>query len=50
LKGTLNGENVVVYRDPGPEGYRDVSTARGAGSLSPLAFPDLIASLGQILG
>ena len=32
---------VTVFRDPSPEGYRQVIEASGADRLSPLAFPDI---------
>src|SRR4051812_29339649 len=46
----LNGENVAVYREPGSEGYHDVSPVRGDARLSPRAFPELGLTASQILG
>jgi Uma2 family endonuclease len=46
----LNGATVTVYRDPGPQGYREVFTARGTERLSPQAFPDFALTPSQILG
>ncbi|MFN3929840.1 MAG: Uma2 family endonuclease [Thermoflexus sp.] len=41
---------VVVGRDPSPEGYRTLRTARRGETLAPLAFPDLILPVDEILG
>ncbi len=41
---------VVVGRDPSPEGYRTVRIARRGETLSPLAFPDLALPVEEILG
>jgi Uma2 family endonuclease len=46
----LNGASVIVHRDPGPQGYREVITARGTERLSPQAFPDFALTPSQILG
>jgi Uma2 family endonuclease len=46
----LNGENVTGYREPGPQGYGDVFTARGHERLSPRLFPELALTPDQILG
>jgi Uma2 family endonuclease len=46
----LNGENVTVYREPGPRGYGDVFTARAQERLSPRLFPELVLTPVQILG
>jgi Uma2 family endonuclease len=45
----LNGENVTVYREPGPRGYGEVFTARGREHLSPRLIPELEITPGQIL-
>lgn len=37
----LNPRTVTVYRDPCPEGYRQMQTLRPGDILTPLAFPDL---------
>jgi len=41
---------VEVYRDPSPQGYREVLTLRRGDSISPLAFPDLQLEVDAILG
>jgi Uma2 family endonuclease len=46
----VNGHCVTVYREPGPCGYREVTEARGAERLSPLAFPDLALTVEEIVG
>ena len=46
----LNGHLIMVCREPGPSGYRDVSEARGADRISPLAFPDLALTVDEIVG
>ncbi|MEO6196419.1 MAG: Uma2 family endonuclease [Thermoanaerobaculia bacterium] len=39
-----------VYRDPSPQGYREVLTLRRGDRISPLAFPDLNFDVDAILG
>jgi Uma2 family endonuclease len=46
----LNGQRVIVYREPSPEGYRAVRTLQGAERLAPLAFPALVLTAGEVLG
>jgi len=46
----LAREEAVVGRDPSPEGDRTLRTARRGETLTPLAFPDLILSVDEILG
>ncbi len=46
----LAREEVVVGRDPSPEGDRTLRAARRGETLTPLAFPDLILSADEILG
>jgi hypothetical protein len=46
----LNRSTVEVYRDPSPEGYREVLTFRRGNRVSPLAFPDLALEVDAILG
>jgi hypothetical protein len=41
-------ERVEVYRDPGPEGYRDVRWVAGQATVSPQAFPDVELSTTEI--
>ena len=42
--------HVAVYRDPAPNGYRSVHIARPGEELHPLAFPDLVLAVDEILG
>jgi Uma2 family endonuclease len=44
------GDAILVYRDPGPESYEICLTFHRGDSVSPLAFPDLIVSVDQMLG
>ena len=46
----ITGERVVVHREPGPRGYREVFEVRGEAGLSPRAFPDLLLTADQIVG
>jgi Uma2 family endonuclease len=46
----VNNRQVIVHRDPSPEGYREVFEVRGRAHLSPLAFPDLVLTLDQVFG
>ncbi len=46
----LNRERLIVYCEPGPEGYRRVSEVKGTATLSPQAFPELILTVDQVLG
>lgn len=39
-----------VYRDPSPEGYRQILILRRGDRLSPLAFPDLVIEVDAVLG
>ncbi len=39
---------VVVFREPGPKGYRDAREYRGDEQIRPLAFPDLSLRAGEI--
>ena len=34
-------ETVEMHRDPGPDGYREVSLVSGAATLRPKSFPDV---------
>ena len=45
----VGGRRVLVYRDPVGGTYREVMVVQ-QGTLSPLAFPDLVIQLGEILG
>ena len=44
----LQGESVLVYRQPGPDGYGEVSTAPREGTLSPHALPDVALDLAEL--
>ncbi|MEA2600207.1 MAG: hypothetical protein QOF89_1199 [Acidobacteriota bacterium] len=46
----LEGAALEVYRDPSPQGYRDVRTLRRGDRISPLTFPDLVLEVSAILG
>lgn len=46
----VSRDRLLVYRDPGPDGYRTELTLRGDETVSPLAFPDLVFTARQILG
>jgi Uma2 family endonuclease len=46
----LNRDVLVVYRDPGPEGYRTARTVRRGERIAPLAFPDLDLAVEDVLG
>ena len=46
----LGRDFLEVYRDPSPQGYRDVRTFRRGDRISPLAFPDLVLEVSAILG
>jgi Uma2 family endonuclease len=41
-------ETVEVHRAPTVSGYRDLTVVAGAGSVSPLAFPDVSLALSEI--
>ena len=45
----LNGQRILVHREPGADGYGNVVEFRGSDLLSPLAFPDLRLTGEQIL-
>ena len=46
----LQHDLVLVHRDPGPDGYRLVTTARRGERLAPLAFPDRELTIDELLG
>jgi Uma2 family endonuclease len=46
----LRGDRVEVYRGPAGEGYRDVSRSGRGQRLAPLAFPDIIVPVEDLLG
>ena len=41
-------ESVEVYRNPGPDGYRDLTRAAGAATLTLQAFPDVALTLAEV--
>ena len=45
----LEGDRVVVHRDPGPGGYQTVETFRRGQSISPIVFPDIVLSIDEVL-
>jgi Uma2 family endonuclease len=46
----LNNHRIQRYLDPTPDGYRTTRIYRRGESLSPLAFPDLMIAVDDILG
>jgi Uma2 family endonuclease len=46
----LNRDQLVVHRDPTPDGYGTVQVLRRGESISPLAFPDLTVRVEDIIG
>jgi Uma2 family endonuclease len=46
----LRRRQVLVYRDPSPDGYRQSITYTEGASISPLAFPDLVIEWDEIFG
>jgi Uma2 family endonuclease len=46
----LPAERVEVHRDPAPDGYRDVQSFGRSERISPVAFPDLVLAVDDILG
>jgi len=46
----LNAGRVTIYRDPGPSGYATTRDARRGETISPLAFPDLIIAVEDVVG
>jgi Uma2 family endonuclease len=49
LQDLKNGA-LLVYRDPSPQGYRDVKILHRGDRLSLLAFPDIVIEVDAILG
>lgn len=45
----LTVDRVEVYREPSSLGYRNVQQLRVGDRVSPLAFPDLVLEIGEIL-
>ncbi len=46
----LPERQIEVYREPRPNGYRTVTTCAPGETLSPLAFPDVVQQVEQIMG
>ena len=46
----LNRSRVTRYLDPAPEGYRSTRIYRRGESIGPLAFPDRLIPVADILG
>ena len=46
----LDGDRLLVYREPSPDGYRLVRTLRRGESVAPLALPDRQIPVSDILG
>ncbi len=46
----IKGDAVEVYRQPGLEGYAEMTRVERGGTVTPLAFPDLTLTVDQILG
>lgn len=46
----LEGETVIVYRQPSPEGYREMRTFRRGETTCAEALPELSVSVDEILG
>jgi Uma2 family endonuclease len=45
----LIGHEILVYRDPSPEGYRTLQAARPGDILRPLVFPDVEIAVSDVL-
>lgn len=46
----LQREQVVVYREPAPDGYTTTRVYRRGETVIPLAFPDLAMAVNDIIG
>jgi len=46
----LGADAITVYRGPSPDGYRDVITVTGGGTLRPFLLPDITIAVDDILG
>lgn len=46
----LNGDVVLVFRQPSPDGYKEERAFHRGETISPLAFPDLSLAVDAILG
>lgn len=45
----LPAERVEIYRDPGPDGYRDVRQVGREARIAPQALPDLVISVDDVI-
>jgi Uma2 family endonuclease len=45
----LSGRRVLVFRQPGPRGYRERFEVASGGVISPITFPGLLLSVDEIL-
>lgn len=46
----INEAGVVVHRQPSPEGYGEVTRLAGGDTLSPLALPEAVWTVNELLG
>jgi Uma2 family endonuclease len=46
----LNAARILVYREPRPDGYRQMTIVDREETLAPLAFPDVVLTAAEILG
>ena len=46
----LEAARITVYRDAGPDGYRDVRAVPRGGTVSPSAFPGVAIAVAEVLG
>ncbi|MDR7555609.1 MAG: Uma2 family endonuclease [Armatimonadota bacterium] len=46
----LEGQAVEVYREPAPAGYRNAQAFARGQQLSPLAFPEVVLTVDEMLG
>ena len=46
----VNEASIVIHRNPTPEGYEDVRRLTGSDSLSPMALPEVVWTVGMLLG
>jgi Uma2 family endonuclease len=44
----IGAEQLFVHRDPGPDGYRTVSTLKRTDTIAPLAFPAVKITLAEV--
>ena len=46
----VNEDVIVVHREPSPEGYQSVTRLSGTDTLSPLAMPEVVWTINELLG